>query len=71
MPKLAMKPACKREGYCCPFALLKDKRSLRTGELTSFLGISRRALQYWRRRFKNGKLACAERAECLKARGLL
>jgi len=64
MPNNLMKQLAQCDGSCCIRKYLEVKKDMRTADLADHLGITTRALRYWRRRFRRGELTCDENSEC-------
>ena len=53
-------------GYCCLFCFFKCHK--RTGLIAERLGVTDRAVRYWKMAFKQGDLKCERCPGCLKGR---
>jgi hypothetical protein len=53
-------------GYCCPYAFFKLHK--RTGAIAARLGVTERAIRYWKMAFKDGHMKCQNAGKCLKGR---
>lgn len=53
-------------GYCCLFAFFSLFR--KTGEIAERLGVSRQAVQRYRRRYKEGCYHCEQHPSCMVKR---
>lgn len=53
-------------GYCCPFAMFKDKEGPRDthNRVADKLGLSYSTIRFNRRRIRNGELICSNLANC-------
>jgi len=52
--------------YCCPYGFFKMHK--RTGLIAARLGVTERAVRYWKMAFKQGDLKCEGCKNCLKGR---
>jgi hypothetical protein len=52
--------------YCCPYAFFRKNK--RTGLIAARLGVTDRAVRYWKMAFKDNCLSCEKRENCLKGR---
>ena len=62
-----MKVYVKDEGYCCPFALLRDRRLWKTSVMAEDAGMTPRGVWYWREAEHAGKVRCRNYLKCQKA----
>lgn len=53
-------------GFCCLYAFFRAYK--RTGMIATRLGMSRRAIGYWKARFVAGELQCEKCEGCLLKR---
>ena len=52
--------------YCCPYAFFRLNK--RTEQIALRLGVSTRAVRYWKMAFKQGDMRCEGCKKCLKGR---
>lgn len=50
-------------GYCCPHALFRVVKL--TGAIALRLGVTDRTVRLWKAKFRDGKLICEQRENCL------
>lgn len=55
---------CGGLGYCCLWAFFKLHK--RTAVIATRLGVSKRAVQQWKVRFREGCLTCEHKKDCLQ-----
>jgi hypothetical protein len=52
------------EGFCCEHMWLKQTRRFPSGILSRYLGVSQRAVRYWKAIFKGGTTVCQGTKNC-------
>ena len=55
-------------GYCCPYAFFRVHKKVRSGLIATRLGVGARTVKLWRRRYKEGELACIGLDKCFAKR---
>ena len=55
---------CEGLNYCCLWAFFRLHK--RTGLIATRLGVTERAIRYWKMAFKQGDLSCEKCEKCLK-----
>lgn len=50
-------------GYCCPYALFRVTKQ--TGAIALRLGMTTRAVRFWKAKFNSKELQCQQKATCL------
>lgn len=53
-----------REGFCCAYRFFKETIGVKEVALASMLNVEPRTIRMWRRKYREGQLACKRNANC-------
>lgn len=56
---------CDGLGYCCPYAFFRLYK--RTAMIADRLGVTPRAIRYWKAKYRAGELQCERKDRCMLA----